>query len=276
VTATMTEERPGRELMKPMAPAKGKPKRKPRAEVRQTGRDARALRWLAEMYGARWDLLRVLLARLGEDPSKTMVSDRAVREAVARWEQAGWVTRLRFYRETWVHPTRAGLRLANAAKEDGNGDPFEVWVPAATKLAHTHAAGVVRLAVEAAEPDTEWESERMIRRALASRHGKGHPVGRVPDGAAVLDLGAGRARYGIEVELHRKTAVRYERILRLYGPGWDRMVWFAPAGIAADLGELIRAAHRAALAGPTPYNVPAEVLVRPLPMVAGLDYGNLL
>lgn len=272
MSATMTEERPGRELI----PATVKPKRKPRAEVRQTGRDARALRWLAEQYGARWDLLRVLLARMGDDPSKTMVSDRAVREAVTRWEQAGWVSRLRFYRETWIHPTRAGLRLADAARENGNGGPFEVWVPAATKLAHTHAAGVVRLAVEAAEPEAEWESERMIRRALTVRHGKAHPVGRVPDGAATLDLGAGRARYGIEVELHKKTDVRYARILRLYGPGWDRMVWYAPSKIAGDLGELIREAHRAALAGPTPYNVPAEVLVRPLPKVAGLDYGNLL
>ena len=66
------------------------------------------------------------------------LGDRTVRQRVERWEAAGWAERRRMLGHTWVLPTRAGLRLA--------GLELDPWTPAVDRLAHHHAAAVVRLA----------------------------------------------------------------------------------------------------------------------------------
>ena len=53
---------------------------------------------------------------------------------LGRWERAGWAERRRLLGQTWVLPTRAGLRLA--------GLEFDPWTPALDRLAHHHAVAV--------------------------------------------------------------------------------------------------------------------------------------
>src|SRR4029450_2502642 len=65
---------------------------------------------------------------------------------------------------TWVLPTRAGLRLA--------GLDFDPWTPAVDRLAHHHAAAVVRLhrGGVAGRGGWVWERELWRRRGRASWH----------------------------------------------------------------------------------------------------------
>jgi hypothetical protein len=65
---------------------------------------------------------------------------------------------------TWVLATRAGLRLA--------GLELDLWTPALDRLAHHHAAAVVRLAREPLPGQGGWVCERKLwrRRGQASWH----------------------------------------------------------------------------------------------------------
>ncbi|HEV8651193.1 MAG TPA: hypothetical protein VG276_17830 [Actinomycetes bacterium] len=107
-----------------------------------TERDLLALAWIAEQYTVRTDVLAVLLGRLSPASPRRpgRLGGRTVRQRVERWEQAGWVERRRLLGQSWVLLTRAGLRLAEVH--------FDPWEPAAARLAHHHAAALVRLARE--------------------------------------------------------------------------------------------------------------------------------
>ena len=104
-----------------------------------TARDVAALRFVGEQYTARSDVLAVLLGRLSPAVVRDAgrLGDRTVRQRIERWEAAGWAERRRMLGHTWILPTRAGLRLA--------GLELDPWTPAVDRLAHHHAAAVVRL-----------------------------------------------------------------------------------------------------------------------------------
>lgn len=204
-------------------------RRRDAGQVAVTGRDVAALRFIAEQYGMRGDALAVLLARLSPAPDRPAagLSDRRVRGWVERMERDGYLSRRRLLGHTWTTPTTAGLALAGLSFErwkfGGARDGEEGW-----GLAHVHAVTAVRLDLQADLLDGRWTSERAIRRKW---EGTGARVRRA-DGALQLD--DGRVA-GVEVELHRKKADRYDGILRDVDPDFDEVWWFTPAG---DVGWL--------------------------------------
>src|SRR6266508_5724200 len=160
-----------------------------------TARDLAALRFVGEQYAVRVDVAAVLLARLAPEPVGKL-SRRTVRQRLSRWEQAGWVERRRLLGQTWVLPTRAGLRLADLE--------FDGWEPSASRLAHHHAVAILRLAREPVPGQGGWVCERELwrRRGRASWH--------LADGALPAPVPAGwqgidQAWELIEVELTQKA-----------------------------------------------------------------------
>jgi hypothetical protein len=144
------------------------------------------------------------------------VGQRDTRRHAARLEQAGFASRQRSPAEVWLVPTRAGLRYA--------GLDYERWDLVGWKAAHMAAVCRMRLALEAKFPGASWESERAIR---ARWHGSGARV-RIPDGI----IGDHPRRIGIEVELHRKAAHRYEGIIADRDPDLSACWWFVrPADV---------------------------------------------
>jgi hypothetical protein len=151
--------------------------RRPRrwgAGVELTARDATALRWLADQYAVRADALGLLLGRLSPEAPRTVrawqyapgqwtqlpaLADATVRYHLRRWLLAQWVTVQRALGRTWIVPTHRGLALAGA--------DYRPWSLVPSRLAHLHAVGLVRLAIEAANPQAEWVSERELGRLRA-------------------------------------------------------------------------------------------------------------
>ena len=138
-----------------------------------THRDVAALAWVAEQYAVRADTLGLLLGRLSPEQPRTVfrweyaagqwaelpaLSEATVRYHLRRWLRAGWVRPQRALGRTWVIPTRAGLELA--------GSGYRPWTLVPSQLQHLHAVAVVRLAIEAANPDTEWVRWRTSRSPL--------------------------------------------------------------------------------------------------------------
>jgi hypothetical protein len=99
--------------------------------VQLTARDIRALVWCGEMYGIRADLLADLLG----------VSGDVVRQLHARWRRAGLAETSRLGPgPVWCWLTRAGLEAC--------GLPYGAYRPPLGRLAHVHAVGSVRAALE--------------------------------------------------------------------------------------------------------------------------------
>jgi hypothetical protein len=122
-----------------------------------TRRDAAALTWLGEQYGARLDVLSVLLGRLGE--TRAPLSRWAVRDQVERWKRQRLVATERALGDTWVTPTRLGLDRVGLS-----GLP--TWRVPVTRVRHCHGVNILRLWYEG-KPDAArapWISERMTYR----------------------------------------------------------------------------------------------------------------
>jgi hypothetical protein len=228
-------------------------RRRDAGTVAVQSRDVAALAFIAEQYGLRADALAVLLARLSPAPARlkpgaeagppAVLSARSVRGWVERMERDGYLSRRRLLGHTWVTPTVAGMRLADLTFErwqfGGARDGEEGW-----GLAHVHAVTLVRLALQPDPRDGRWSSERAIRRKW---EGTGARVRRA-DGALQLD--DGRVA-GVEVELHRKKADRYDGIVRDVDPDFDEVWWFTQAGdvgwltgVLAELPQPLRPVHR--------------------------------
>ncbi len=229
-----------------------------------TERDVAALRWLGQQYAARADVLRVLLGRLSPGSPRVagQISEQTLRQILGRWEDRGLVARDRLLGHLWVAPTPKALRLV--------GLDVRAWSFVIPQLAHVHAVGVVRLALEPSIPEGgRWVSERELRRDAGRSH--------VPDGAVELpevpDARGGAGLYGedvdplprrvaVEVELTRKTAARLrESWTRPRHGRWTQTVYFAPPEVAAYLASQlgrIRPRH--------------PISVRPLPEVPGITY----
>jgi hypothetical protein len=229
-----------------------------------TDRDVAALRWLGQQYAARSDVLRVLLGRLspGSPRIAGQLGDATLRDVLDRWEDRGLVARDRLLGHLWVAPTVKALGLV--------GLEVRAWSFVIPQLAHVHAVGVVRLALEPSIPaGGRWLSERELRREAGKSH--------VPDGAIQLpddpDLAAGAGLYGedvdplpkrvaVEVELTRKGAARLrEGWTRPRHGRWQRTAYYAPPEVAGYLtGQLARIRPR------------HPIQVHPLPDVPGTSY----
>jgi hypothetical protein len=227
-----------------------------------TERDLLALAWVADQYAVRSDVLGVLLGRLSPAAPRRpgQLGGRTVRQRVERWAQAGWVERRRLLGHTWVLPTRAGLRLA--------GMPFDPWEPAAARLAHHHAAAVVRLAREPIPGQGGWVGERALwrRRGKASWH--------LADGALPASLpeswraqGIGEAWELVEIELHQKSRHRVLAALKTRPPHTALVTYYAPPGLLRPLDGLLASVVRELGGRP-------HVRVECLPTLGGLAAGG--
>jgi len=244
----------------------GRSSRRPRwdTDAGITDRDVAALRWLGQQYAARADVLRVLLGRLspGSPRIAGQLGEETLRQILDRWEDRGLVARDRLLGHLWVAPTVKALRLI--------GLDVRAWSFVIPQLAHVHAVGVMRLALEPSIPAGGWWlSERELRREAGKSH--------VPDGAVQLpedpEAAAGSGLYGedvdplpkrvaVEVELTRKGAARLrEAWTRPRHGRWTRTVYYAPPEVASYLaGQLARIRPR------------HPIHVHPLPDVPGTTY----
>jgi hypothetical protein len=204
-----------------------------------TARDVAALRWAAEQYTARLDVLAAVLGRLSPaaPQSAGQLGHRTVRQRLERWEAAGWAVRRRLLGHTWVLPTQAGLRLA--------GPDFDCWEPAASRLAHHHAVAVVRLAREPVPGAGGWVCERELwrRRGKAKWH--------LADGALPVEVPAGWQQQGIdqaweliEVELHQKARPRVLAALKTRAPHTAHITYYVPAGLHSALSAQLASVER--------------------------------
>jgi hypothetical protein len=240
--------------------------RRPRWDIDAgiTERDVAALCWLGQQYAARSDVLRVLLGRLSPASPKVagQLSEQTLRQILTRWEERGLIARDRLLGFQWVAPTVRALRLV--------GLDVRGWSFVIPQLAHVHAVGVVRLALEPSIPEGgRWLSERELRREAGKSH--------VPDAAIQLpddpETTAGLGLYGedvdplpkrvaVEVELTRKGAARLrEAWTRPRHGRWTRTVYYAPPEVAGYLvGQLQRIRPR------------HPIQVHPLPEVPGISY----
>ncbi len=227
-----------------------------------TARDVAALVWLGQQYAARSDVLRVLLGRLSPSSTRVegMLGETTLRDVLDRWQDRGLIERDRLLGHVWAAPTAKALRLV--------GLDVRPWSFVIPQLAHVHAVGVVRLALEPSiPPGGRWVSERELR-GESARH--------VPDGAVELpdrsdDTGTGLygqdvdplpRRVAVEVELTRKNSARLRESWQRPRHGrWTRTVYYAPAEVAGYLDRQlarIRPRH--------------PISVRPLPAVPGTSY----
>jgi hypothetical protein len=260
--------RPGPRVHGPRTgpPPGGGSSRRPRwdTDAGITDRDVAARRWLGQQYAARSDVLRVLLGRLspGSPRVQGQLAETTLRDVVTRWEDRGLIERDRLLGHLWVAPTVKALRLV--------GLEVRAWSFVIPQLAHVHAVGVVRLALEPSIPaGGRWLSERELRREAGKSH--------VPDGAVQLpdnpDQVAGAGLYGedvdplpkriaVEVELTRKSAARLrEAWTRPRHGRWTRTVYYAPPEVASYLtGQLARIRPR------------HPIQIHPLPDVPGTTY----
>jgi hypothetical protein len=223
-----------------------------------TERDLAALRFVGEQYTARLDVLAVVLGRLspGTVRDAGRLGERTVRQRVERWEAAGWAGRRRMLGHTWVLATRVGLRLA--------GLELDPWAPALDRLAHHHAAAVVRLAREAVPGRGGWVCERELwrRRGRASWH--------MVDGALPAPVpggwqGISEAWELVEVELHQKARPRLVAALKTRPPHTARVTYYVPAALRAALSAQLASVVRELGGRPA-------VAVEPLPQVPGASY----
>ena len=141
---------------------------------RLTPRDASALTWLAEQYGAPLD---VLAALTGTSRDRTYAM-------VRRWRAAGWIkTGTPVPGPTWVAPTQATAR--QFLGRDRIGD----WSPNPTTAAHTRAVSAVRLWTRHGLDRPGWTSERLLRSETGYRE-TGQRVGHLPDAVFLSAPGA--------------------------------------------------------------------------------------
>jgi hypothetical protein len=253
--------------------------RRPRrwgAGVELTARDATALRWLADQYAVRADVLGLLLGRLSPETPQTVhhwpsapgqwaelpaLADATVRYHLRRWFQARWISVQRALGRTWIVPTQRGLAVA--------GIDWRPWSVVPSRLAHVHAVGLVRLAIEAANSQAEWVSER----ELARLRGQQRASWWLPDGAlpAGGDAPAGGPRplHTIEVELTPKHLARLQQVFEHRYPGEVQTTYFTPPAHQDGLKRRLAVLEQATRARNEPWS---QVTVVPLPELPGVSY----
>jgi hypothetical protein len=241
-----------------------------------THRDVAALAWVAEQYAVRADLLGLLLGRLSPELPRTVhawsyatgqqaqlpvLSEATVRYHLRRWHRARWVSVQRALGRTWIVPTPNGLALA--------GSGYRLWSLVPSRLAHVHAVGLVRLAIEAANPQAEWVSER----ELARLRGQQRATWWLPDGALPPGddppTGGPRPLHLLEVELTPKHLAKLQQVFEDRYPGEVQTTYFTPPGHQDGLRRRLALLEQATRARNEPWS---RVNVVPLPQLPGTSY----
>jgi hypothetical protein len=241
-----------------------------------TARDATALGWLADQYAIRADALGLLLGRLSPEAPRTVhawqyssgqraelptLADATVRYHLRRWLQARWVSVQRALGHTWIVPTQRGLAVA--------GVDWRPWTLVPSRLAHVHAVGLVRLAIEAANPQAEWVSERELARLRAHQRASWW----LPDGGLVVAdavvNGACPPVHTIEVELTPKHLARLQQVFEARYPGEVQTTYFTPPAHQDGLRRRLGVLEQATRARNEPWS---RVTVVPLPKLPGVRY----
>jgi hypothetical protein len=244
--------------------------------VELTARDAAALHWLADQYAARADVLALLLGRLSPEPPRTMrawqyapgqwaqlptLADATVRYHLRRWLQARWVSVQRALGHTWIVPTQRGLALAGA--------DYRPWSVVPSRLAHLHAVALVRLAIEAANPQAQWVSERELARLRAQQRASWWlPDGALPAGDHA-PAGGPRPLHLLEVELTPKHLARLQQVFEDRYPGEVQTTYFTPPAHQEGLRRRLAVLEQATRARNEPWG---RVTVVPLPELPGVPY----
>jgi hypothetical protein len=243
-----------------------------------THRDVAALAWVAEQYAVRVDTLGLLLGRLSPETPQTVhrwqyapgrwaelptLSDATVRYHLRRWLRAGWVRPQRALGRTWIVPTRRGLDLA--------GSGYRPWTLVPSQLNHLHAVAVVRLAIEVADPEAEWVSERALTRLrVQRREAWWRPDGGLVAADAAVN-GSCPPLHTIEVELTPKHLTKLEQIFEHRYPGEVQTTYFTPAGHQDGLKRRLAVLEQTTRAHNEPWS---QVNVVPLPELPGLSYAG--
>jgi hypothetical protein len=231
---------------------------------------------VAEQYAVRADTLSLLLGRLSPEAPRTIhrwqyapgqwaelpaLSEVTVRYHLRRWLRAGWVRPQRALGRTWIVPTRRGLvELA--------GSGYRPWTLIPSQLQHLHAVAVVRLAIEAANPQAEWLSERALTRLRAQRRESWWR----PDGGLVVAdvaVNGGPPLHTIEVELTPKHLAKLQQVFEHRYPGEVQTTYFTPAGHQDGLRRRLGVLEQDARARNEPWS---RVTVVPLPELPWLSY----
>jgi hypothetical protein len=134
--------------------------------------------------------------------------------------------------------------------------------------AHLHAVAVVRLAIEAANPDAEWVSERELARLRTQRRESWWR----PDGGLVLADAAVSGTpplHTIEVELTPKHLARLQQVFEDRYPGEVQTTYLAPPGHLDGLRRRLALIERATRARNEPWS---QVNVVALPELPGVSY----
>jgi hypothetical protein len=240
-----------------------------------THRDVAALAWVAEQYAVRADTLALLLGRLSPDAPRTAhrweyapgqraelptLSEATVRYHLRRWLRAGWVRPQRALGRTWIVPTRAGLDLA--------GSGYRPWTLVPSQLNHLHAVAVVRLAIETANPQAAWFSERALTRLRAQQRARWWR----PDGGLIVAdaaVSGGPPLHTIEVELTPKHLAKLQEVFEDRYPGEVQTTYFTPPAHQAGLRRRLGVLEQATRARNEPWS---RVSVVPLPELPGVNY----
>jgi hypothetical protein len=240
-----------------------------------THRDVTALAWVAEQYAVRADTLGLLLGRLSPETPRTIhrwpyapgqwaelptLSEATVRYHLRRWLHAGWVRPQRALGRTWIIPTRRGLDLA--------GSGYRPWTLVPSQLNHLHAVAIVRLAIECANPEAEWFSERALTRLRAQRR----ETWWRPDGGLVVadaTVSGGPPLHTIEVELTPKHLAKLQQVFEHRYPGEVQTTYFTPTGHQDGLCRRLAVLEQATRARNEPWS---RVTVVPLPELPGTSY----
>jgi hypothetical protein len=197
----------------------------------------------------------------GEWAELSALSEATVRYHLRRWHRARWVSVQRALGRTWIVPTPNGLALA--------GSDYRLWSLVPSRLAHIHAVALVRLAIEAANPQAEWLSERELARLRAQQRASWW----LPDGGLVVAdatvNGALPPLHTIEVELTPKHLAKLQEVFEARYPGEVQTTYFTPPAHQDGLRRRLAVLEQATRARNEPWS---RVTVVPLPALPGVTY----
>jgi hypothetical protein len=217
-----------------------------------THRDVDVLAWVAEQYAVRADTLGLLLGRRSPETP----------QAIHRWQYApasrpscprcrrrrsattcaagsgpvGCAPSGRLGGPGSSPPARPGLELA--------GSGYRLWTLVPSQLQHLHAVAVVRLAIECANPEAEWVSERALTRLRAQRR----ETWWRPDGGLIVAdaaVSGGPPLHTIEVELTPKHLAKLQEVFEHRYPGEVQTTYFTPPGHQDGLRRRLAALEQA-------------------------------
>ena len=219
------------------------------------------------MYGARLDVLAVLLGRLSTETGGRPLSTSGVRKQVDRWKGSNLVRVERALGQSWVTLTRHGY--------DRAGLPYGVWAVPVTRVRHVHCVNAVRLWYEGLNYQGAkladrfpWVSERTLfveRGREASWH--------IPDGVIEdpNSPAAGPVRHiAIEVELTHKGRRAYdEEVFAKLRAGIELLQYFVPT---EEFAQRLRSDLQTVVEG---RGSKKQFRVQLLPHVSGLSYQGM-